>query len=119
MTAKTVLVLVFLCVAAAAPIAGGQMDDRESVAMNEQALVDLSTPWLASADWTRVYSFPTDGADEGTHGRVVGAAEERDGVIRVRYDFDLEPMPGAQTLQWVLRLEPEQFDGALRIAKGF
>ena len=103
-------------------------DGGERLAAGGTELLVLSTPWVANSDWKGVYSFPDDldGTVEqsdgkrvvtrqsrGVHGSVTQRMTSGPESVTIRYEFDFAEIEGAAHLQWVLRLEPELYNGAM------
>jgi len=98
------------------------------VVVDGVAWLELDTPWVAGAKWDQLYRFPagieqpieSDGEavsavteSKGQHGVVVRKLTVGVDSVTVRYEFDFAEIADAAHLQWVLRLEPEQYDGAM------
>ncbi|MCK5804820.1 MAG: hypothetical protein KAI66_18425 [Lentisphaeria bacterium] len=113
---------------AAAGVELVQSDGEARFAAGGAELLVLSTPWVATPDWKDLYRFPDnlDGTVEqkdgkrivttrsrGLHGNVTQTMTIRPESITIRYDFDFAEIANAAHLQWVLRLEPERYNGAM------
>lgn len=109
---------------AALPAAGdltlGPVDDRPGVLVDGRPLFALDTLWVANDAWQQVDRAPAEPAaadHTGPGGTMHRTVTRPDGGVQVRYEFDLADHPASRHLQWVIRLEPGRFDGAL-IAAG-
>jgi len=105
--------------------------DVEALKVGGTELLKLSAPWVATSEWQGVYRFPPDlpgktetrdGAtvvtrqNRGTHGQVTQTLRIRPEAVTVRYEFAFAAIENAAHLQWVLRLEPELYNGGMVIA---
>jgi hypothetical protein len=119
------------------PAVGGlQIQPGESapcLAVDGTECLALDTPWVADGKWDGLYRFPADLAapiaskgdavatvreSKGQHGTVVQKLTVGVDSVTVRYEFDFAEIKDAAHVQWVLRLEPDRFDGAMVRAEG-
>jgi hypothetical protein len=114
------------------PVIGGLQvkptDGEPRLMVDGQEWLELASPWVAGGGWNPLYRFPGDlakplMADEqpvttvreskGQHGTVIQRLTVGPDSLSVRYEFDFAEIEGAAHTQWVLRLEPQLFDGAM------
>ncbi len=98
------------------------------LAVGGKRILELGVPWLATADWKPVRTFPLEApfqeetidggrrltrTDHGAHGRWSETVTVQGDSLSLRYDFEFADLPEAAHLQWYWRLEPEVFEGAM------
>lgn len=116
----TCLTLLLATVAGAASLESGTVDGRRGLLLDGRPLLALDTPWVASSSWSQVYRAPGDLPNtsstrtlDGPHGHLVEKLTIGPDALTLRYEFAFAELAGGANLQWVLRLEPSRFDGAM------
>ncbi len=119
--AVVAMVVGFAAAASAQELSVATEGQGRFLRMDSRRVLELSSPWVATAGYASLYRFPAGGsagearskADSGEYGKWTETITPAAGAVTIRYEFDMPANEKAAHVQWVWRLEPGQWNGIL------